>query len=86
VVLTSEVGRMVVTGNHAITIVDDSERGGSYRATAWFREAALWSATMSWPVDHDGVPSPPDDTGGWKVGAEIRLDDGSRWTVAELAS
>jgi hypothetical protein len=39
---------------------------------------------LCWPPGHDGVPSPPDDTGGWTVGDTVRLDDGTKWVVEDL--
>jgi hypothetical protein len=57
---------------------------GSYRATGWYRPSVLWEHTMSYPSSHEGVSQPPDDTDGWVVGASVRLDDGTTWTVEEI--
>ena len=83
--LRSATARLVCVGNYGITIVDDRAAGGSYRATAWHRPSVLWGEVMAWPPDHGDAPQPPDDIGGWQVGDAVRLDDGSEWTVDEIA-
>lgn len=85
VALRNDTGRLVVVGNHALTIVDDRAGGGSYRAVAWSRPSVLWEQVMCWPPDTYDLCQPPDDTGSWKAGGTVRLDDGTAWTVEDIA-
>ena len=86
VALSSATARLVCVGNYAVSIVDDRADGGSYRAVAWHRPSVRWDEVMAWPVGTTGVSQPPDDTGGWKAGDTVRLDDGTSWTIDEISS
>ncbi len=85
VALRNDTGRLVVVGNHAITIVDDRATGGSYRAVGWRRPSVLWEQVLSWPPDTYDLSQPPDDTGSWEAGSTVRLDDGTSWLVEDIA-
>ena len=72
-------GVLVQVGDHAITIVDDRHRGGSYRACYRSRSHEGWAVSLSIGAGTDSLPSPPE----WSALSDAMVLEGRRWHVVE---
>jgi hypothetical protein len=77
---SSARGRLVRTGNHALTIVDARPGGGQFAATAWRLTDGAWGVHHCWPSDAV-TPRPPLTV--VRSAHAVQLDDGLEWTVDE---
>lgn len=72
-------GRIVRTGDVALTLVDARPTGGEYVAVGWRRDGHAWREELRWPADcAEALPPPP----GSAVEAQVDLD-GTIWTIEE---
>ena len=80
--LSSASGRLVRTGDLALSIVDARESGGEFNAVAWRLTAGAWSVDHCWPAQA-AAPAPP-LSAELTPGECIALDDGQTWMVDEI--
>jgi len=72
-------GRLVRTGNLALTLVDERPGGGEFHAVAWRKHAGGWMLDHCWPPAAKAPPPPPDCD--LIAGTSVVLRDGLTWTV-----
>lgn len=72
-------GVLAQVGDHAVTIVDDRLRGGSYRACYRSRSDAGWAVSLSIGEGTESLPAPPDQA---DISDAMVLDR-RRWHVLE---
>jgi hypothetical protein len=72
-------GVLAQVGDHAVTIVDDRPRGGTYRACYRSRSHAGWMVALSIGAGTERLPAPPD----WSALSDAMVLDGRRWHVVE---
>lgn len=77
--LSTAHGRLVRTGDYALTVLDDRGCGGAFVCVAWSREGSSWSVHHSWPAGAL-APAPPAYVGD---AAAVALEDGRTWIVDE---
>lgn len=76
--LSTDRGRLVRTGDYALTIVDDRPIGGAFAAVAWVLRDG-WVIDHRWPADAE-LPPPVDVAPGSDA---VVLADGRTWAVDE---
>lgn len=80
---TDGTARLVRVGDHAITVADEREGDGWYRACCRSRTSQGWTVTMALGEAADRLPEPPEaDPGTPTAGSTIRYGD-RVWVVEE---
>lgn len=74
-------GRLVRTGNLALSILDERPAGGEFHAVGWRSHAGGWTIDHCWPPAAK-APPPPQHSG-LVAGTSVVLRDGLTWTVDE---
>jgi hypothetical protein len=70
---------VVQAGAHALTVADDRDTGGEYRACYRMKAAGVWRSALLLGANADALPAPPDYTGDNRW---LALG-GQRWRVSE---
>jgi hypothetical protein len=74
-------GRLVRTGNLALSMVDARPAGGEFHAVAWRLDTGGWTVDHAWPSEVQAPPPPPDP--GLEAGTSVVLQDRLKWFVDE---
>jgi hypothetical protein len=82
--LSKPTGRVVRTGDRAITIIDERESGGAFQAVAWRLVDDVWLVDHCSPADAS-APPPPTATD-LTAGTLVVLADGDLWTIDETST
>jgi hypothetical protein len=77
--LSTEGGRLVRTGDYALTVLDTRASGGDFACVAWVLRDSGWVVDHCWPPGAQ-APPPPAEVGQEPV---VTLADGRSWTVDE---
>lgn len=82
--LSKPGGRIVRTGDLALTVVDERPTGGEFKAVAWRLINGAWTVNHCWPPEAS-APRPPAPAH-LTAGMTVALDDGEFWTVDEAVN
>jgi hypothetical protein len=77
--LSTSGGRLVRTGDYALTVLDARASGGDFACVAWVLRDSTWTVDHCWPPGAQAPPPPTEVADA----ATLMLSDGSSWTVDE---